>query len=84
VTISVAALLSTIRSDAEPGHVSMRTVPWAEWGPTAMRILLNIHGAKLPKPAGPFWITGSSPVVIRDYDMLRCDSGRYGAILGLF
>ena len=80
MTISVAALLSAIRSDAEPGgHASVRTVPWAEWGPAATRVLLNIHGARLPKPAGPFWITGSSPVVIRDYDMLRARCTRISA-----
>jgi hypothetical protein len=74
MTISIMALLSAIHSDAEPGHASVCTVPWAKWGSAAMCILLNIHGARLPKLAGPFWITGSSPVAYRDYDMLwaRC------------
>jgi hypothetical protein len=68
MTVSVPALLSVIC--AEPPS-PVRTVSWADWGPAATRVLFNSHGARLPKPAGPFWITGSSPVVIRDYDPLR-------------
>jgi len=54
MTISIVALLSAIHSDAKPGHASMCTVPWVEWGPTTMCILLNIYGARLLKLAGPF------------------------------
>lgn len=73
MTVSVAALLSTVHhSDVAAGcGGGVRSVPWAEWGPAATRILLNAHGGRLPKPAGPFWITGPSPLVIRDYDVLR-------------
>jgi hypothetical protein len=70
MTISIVALLSAIHSDAKLGHASMHTMPWAEWGPAAMPILLNIHRARLPKLAGLFWITGSSPVVYHNYDIL--------------
>jgi hypothetical protein len=52
------------------GHVT-RKLPWAKWGPVATRVFPNNYGARLPKPAGPFWITGSSPLVIRDYGTLR-------------
>ena len=61
-----------------PDH-AMRTIPWGDWGPAATRVLFNTHRARLPKPAGPFWITGSSPFVIRDYDVLRT---RYSRISG--
>jgi hypothetical protein len=71
MTFSIAALLSAIHSNAEPGHASVCTMPWAEWGPAATCILLNIHGARLLKLVGPFWITGLLPVMYRDYDMLR-------------
>ena len=52
------------------GHVTP-TLPWAKWGLNATRVIPNNYGARLPKPAGPFWITGSSPLVIRDYGTLR-------------
>ena len=71
MTFSIVALLSAIHSNAEPGHASVRTMPWAEWGPAATCILLNIHGARLLKLVGPFWIMGLSPVMYRDYDMLQ-------------
>jgi hypothetical protein len=52
------------------GHVTQKH-PWAKWGPVATRVIPNNYGARLPKPAGPFWITGFSPLVIRDYGTLR-------------
>lgn len=67
MTVSVAALHSAIHSIT--GH--MRSIPWADWGPPATRVLFNTYGHRLPKPAGPFWITSASPMVIRDYDLLR-------------
>ena len=75
MTISIPALLSISqqpRSDpqADASH-AMRTIPWGDWGPAAMRVLFNTHGVRQPKLAGPFWITGSSPFMIRDYDVLR-------------
>jgi len=73
MTVSIAALFSVVCS-IETNHV--RTVPWAEWGPPATRVLLHTYGGRLPKPAGPFRITGSSPLVIRDYDRLRTRSTR--------
>lgn len=58
--ISVAAILSAIRSD-------VRNVPWKDWGPSGTRL----YDTTLQKPAGPFWITDFSPLVVRDYDLLR-------------
>ena len=82
MTISVPAMRSVIAptsedsiSDGSSSHVT-RSVPWADWGPAATRVIPNNHGARLPKPAGPFWI-GSSPLVIRDYDMLRARCARF-------
>ncbi len=62
MVISVAAILSAIRS-----NVGVRDVPWKEWGPSGTRMF----GTNLLKPAGPFWITDLSPLVVRDYDLLR-------------
>jgi len=81
MTVSVPALLSVIRrpgsgSDPQVGH-AMCNIPWGDWGPAATRVLLNTHGARPPKPAGPFWITGSPPFVIRDYDVLRTRYSRF-------
>ena len=75
MTISVPALQSAILSDPQAGPV--RTIPWGDWGPAATRVLLNTYGARLPKPAGPFWIAGSSPLVIRDYDLIRARYSRF-------
>ena len=71
-------------SDANPGEgdaagngdaaAGVRTLFWPEWGPAATRVLLSSHGGRLPKPAGPFWIASFSPLVIRDYDLLRMQS----------
>ncbi len=63
--VSVGALLSIAHS-----HSGVRHVPWADWGPTATRILPLGNGI-LPRPAGPFWITSYEPLVVRDYDSLR-------------
>ncbi|KAI9456901.1 hypothetical protein F5148DRAFT_1151249 [Russula earlei] len=68
MTVSVGALSSVIYSESKH-HVP--TIPWTEWGPAATRVLLHSYRGGLPKPAGPFWITGSSPLVIRDYEPLR-------------
>jgi len=62
--ISVAALLSVVDSDMRDVAA---TVPWTDWGPSGTRIF----EATLLKPAGPFWITGLFPLVVRDYDLLR-------------
>ena len=58
--ISVEALLSAIRS-------GVRNVPWVDWGPSGTHLL---EGNPL-RSAGPFWVAGLSPLVIRQYD-LRC------------
>jgi hypothetical protein len=50
MTISIAELLSAIHSDTEPGHASVHTVPWVEWGPATMHILLNIHPDEVSRP----------------------------------
>jgi len=54
--IGIEALLYTIRT-------GVRNVPWADWGPS------NTHFFKrtLLFPAGPSWITGRSPLVLRQY-----------------
>jgi hypothetical protein len=87
MTVSIAALLSAIyygcssssdsssdSSDDDTGNTAMRTLYWPDWGPAATRVLVSSHGGRLPKPAGPFWITSFSPMVIRDYDVLRMRS----------
>ena len=61
--IDVAKLLSTIPTD-------MRSVPWVDWGPSSAHVF-EIHGKMMPIPAGPFWITHPSPLVVRDYSVLR-------------
>ena len=89
MTVSIAALLSAIYygcsssssdssdDDDDPtGNTGVRTLYWSDWGPAATRVLLSSHGGRLPKPAGPFWITSFSPLVIRDYDILRMRSTR--------
>jgi hypothetical protein len=60
--------------DDDTGNTAVRTLYWPDWGPVATRVLLSSHGGRLPKPAGPFWITSFSPLVIRDYDVLRMRS----------
>jgi hypothetical protein len=60
MVISIAAILSTIRSD-------VRNVPWKDWGPSRTRMFETT----LLRPAGPFWITDLSPLVVRDFDLLR-------------
>ncbi|KAH9975683.1 hypothetical protein BGW80DRAFT_58965 [Lactifluus volemus] len=69
MTISVASLLASIPPDSN----DVRAIPWGDWGPAATRIFKYPHrwGNILPKPAGPFWIIGFSPLVVRDYDPLR-------------
>jgi hypothetical protein len=62
--------------DYHTGRPAVRTLYWPDWGPSATRALLSSHGGRLPKPAGPFWITSFSPLVIRDYDVLRMRSTR--------
>jgi hypothetical protein len=60
MVISVAAILSAIRS-------KVRNVPWKDWGPSGTRLFETTT----QRPAGPFWITDLSPLVVRDYDLLR-------------
>jgi hypothetical protein len=64
IIISVAAILSVIRATS-----GVCNVPWKDWGPSATRIF-ELETASL-KPVGPFWIMGLSPLVVRDYDLLR-------------
>jgi hypothetical protein len=64
VVISVAAILSVIRATNGVCHV-----PWKDWGPSGTRIL-ELETTLL-KPVGPFWIVNLSPLVVRDYDLLR-------------
>jgi hypothetical protein len=88
MTVSIAALLSAIYygcsssdssdddDDHTGGNTAVRTLYWPDWGPTATRVLVSSHGGRQPKPAGPFWITSFSPLVVRDYDVLRMRSTR--------
>ena len=91
MTVSIPALLSAIyygcssSSDSSDDGVDdhtettgVRTLYWPDWGPAATRVLLSSHGGRQPKPAGPFWIMSFSPLVIRDYDLLRMRSTRAG------
>lgn len=64
LVISVAAILSVIRATN-----SVCNVPWKDWGPSGTRI--SELGTTLLKPVGPFWIMDLSPLVVRDYDILR-------------
>jgi len=61
--IDVAKLLSAIPTD-------VRCVPWADWGPSSTHVF-EIYSTTTLIPAGPFWITQLSPLVVRDYDVLR-------------
>jgi hypothetical protein len=63
VHLSVTALLSAV-------HSGVRSVSWEKWGPRSTRIIPYPHGIT-PAPAGPFWITSVSPLIVRDYDPLR-------------
>jgi hypothetical protein len=60
MVISIAAILSVIRSD-------VRNVPWKDWGPSGTRMFETT----VLRPVGPFWITDLSPLVVRDFDLLR-------------
>jgi hypothetical protein len=93
MTVSIAALLPAIYygcssssdssddddDDDDTRNAAVRTLFWPDWGPAATRVLFSSHGGRLPKPAGPFWITSFSPLVIRDYDVLRMRSTRAAA-----
>jgi hypothetical protein len=62
---SVTALLSVVRS-------GVRKMSWKNWGPLRTRILpSNYPRSIMPTPAGPFWITSVSPLIVCDYDPLR-------------
>ena len=92
MTVSIAALLSAIyygcssssdSSDDDDDHTrstAVRTLFWPDWGPAATRVLFSTQGGRLPKPAGPFWITSFSPLIIRDYDVLRMRSTRAATV----
>jgi hypothetical protein len=64
IVISVAAILSVIRATN-----GVCNVPWKDWGSSGTRIF-ELETTSL-KPVGPFWIMGLSPLVVRDYDLLR-------------
>ena len=61
--VNVDALLSVLHSGAR--HVS-----WDDWGPASTRILPLRRGI-LRTPAGPFWISSYSPLVVHDYNFHR-------------
>ena len=60
---SVTALLSVV-------HSGVRKVSWENWGPLGTRTISYPRAVK-PTPAGPFWITSLSPLIVRDCDPLR-------------
>jgi hypothetical protein len=61
VVVSVEGLLSAIRTGA---HI----VPWVDWGPSST----YIYQQRTPlRPAGPFWITNLSPLVVRQFGLPR-------------
>ena len=63
VLFSITALLTVVQS-------GVREVSWEKWGPLRTRIFPYPRAVK-PAPAGPFWITSISPLILRDYDPLR-------------
>ncbi|KAI9444500.1 hypothetical protein H4582DRAFT_1909299, partial [Lactarius indigo] len=63
------SMFASVRALLSVAHSNFRLVPWAEWGPACTRVL-PVNGIS-PKPAGPFWITSFTPLVVRDYDPLR-------------
>jgi hypothetical protein len=64
IVISVAAILSVVHTTN-----GVCNVPWKDWGPSGTHIFEA--ETTLLKPVGPFWITDLSPLVVRDYDLLR-------------
>ena len=64
IIISVAAILSVVCTTNDACNV-----PWKDWGPSGTRIF-ELETTLL-KPVGPFWIMDLSPLVVRDYDILR-------------
>ena len=60
MVIDIAALISAIPTEE-------RTVPWLDWGPSCA----HIGEASWRMPAGPFWITDISPLVVRQFDVPR-------------
>jgi hypothetical protein len=59
MVISITALTSAIPAD-------VRIVPWVNWGPSCTHIF---KGSRLIS-AGPFWVTDTSPLVVRQFDVL--------------
>jgi hypothetical protein len=59
MVISVTALLPVIPAD-------VRIVPWVDWGPSCTHVF---EGGWLTS-AGPFWASPSSPLVVRQFDVL--------------
>jgi hypothetical protein len=60
MVISIAALISAIPTE-------VRIVPWVDWGPSCA----HVREASQLMPAGPFWIINVSPLVVRQFDVLR-------------
>jgi hypothetical protein len=56
--VSVEGLLSAIRT-------GVHNVPWVDWGPSSTHICQDTP----PRPAGPFWITDISPLVVRQFGL---------------
>jgi len=60
IVISVAGLLSVIQT-------RVRCMRWVDWGPS----ITHLFTRNLILTAGPFWITQLSPLVVRDYGIMR-------------
>jgi hypothetical protein len=72
---------SSSSDDDDTENIAVLTLHWPDWGPAATRVFFSPPGGRLPKPAGPFWITSFSPLVIRDYDLLRMRSTCTAAVV---
>jgi len=60
IVISVAGLLSVIKN-------RVRYMRWVDWGPS----MAHLFARKFLTTAGPLWITKLSPLVVRDYGIMR-------------
>jgi hypothetical protein len=58
--INIPAIHYAVRSN-------VRNVLWMDWGPSGAHVLQTTQ----LNPVGPFWITNTSPLVVRDYNLRR-------------
>jgi hypothetical protein len=60
IVINVAGLLSVIQT-------RVRYMRWVDWGPS----ITHLFARNFLMTAGPYWITKVSPLVVRDYGIIR-------------